>query len=140
MKAERARLLRLQRLERLRAYAMQAAALESAQAESTLAQLEALAMRTSRLAADYTRRSAASDGAALQQVARFASGLLGISASTLLDADRARQLADARRTALNEAERRRAAAQDRAEAQARNLGKAEVQPSGARRALGTGLE
>jgi hypothetical protein len=140
VKAERARLLRLQRLERLRAYAMQAAALESAQAESTLAQLDALASRTNRLAADYARRSGASDGAALQQVARFASGLLGISASTLLDADRARHTADARRTALHEAERRRAAAQDRAEAQARSLGKVEAQPSGARRALGTGLE
>ena len=140
MKPERARLLRLQRLERLRAYAMQAAAVESAQAESTLAQLEALAARTRLLAADYTRRSAAGDGAALQQVARFASGLLGISASTVLDADRARQLAEGRRTALHEAESRRAAAQDRAEAQSRNLGKAEPQPSGARRALGTGLE
>ena len=141
MTAERARLLRLQRLERLRAHAMQTAALESAQAESTLAQLEALAQRTARLAADYTQRGGARDGAALRQVARFAGGLQGISASTLLDAGQARRLADAKRTALAEAERRRAAAQDRAEDQARSLSKDSAEPmGGARRQLGTGLE
>ena len=141
MSPDRARLLRLQRLERLRAYARQTAALESAQAESTLAQLEALAMRTRQLAADYTQRGGMLDGAALQQLTRFAGGLQGISASTAGDTVQARCLADAKLMALAEAERRRAAAQERADGQARSLAKpgAEV-AGGSRRPLGTGLE
>ncbi len=141
MNRDRARLLRLQRLERLRAYARQAAALESAQAESTLAQLEALAMRTRQLAANYTQRSEARDGAALQQLTRFASGLQGISASTSGDAMQARRLADTKLAALAAAERRRAAAQDRADDQARSLARPGEEPAGSsRRPLGTGLE
>lgn len=141
MNPDRARLLRLQRLERLRAYARRAAALESAQAESTLAQLEGLAMRTRQLAADYTRRSEARDGAALQQLTRFAGGLQGLSASTSGDAMQARRLADVKLVALAAAERRRAAAQDHADQQARSIAQSGAEPAdGSRRPPGTGLE
>ncbi len=145
MTAERARLLRFQRLERLRAIARQAAALESAQAESTLAQLEALATRTRSLAADYARRGEAraniADGAALLQLTRFAGGLQGISASTASDAAQARGLADSKRAALAEAERRRAAVEERAERQAQAIRKGgAASASGIRKPLGTGLE
>ena len=141
MNPDRARLLRLQRLERLRAYARQAAALESAQAESTRAQLQALAERSRQLAADYTQRGGVVDGAALQQLTRFASGLQGISASTSGDARQARCLADTKLIALAEAERRRAAAQGRADEQARSLAMPGGElGNGSRRSLGTGLE
>jgi hypothetical protein len=141
MKAERIRLARLQRLERLRGIARQAAASESAQAESALAQLEALAERTRRMAADYAGRGEALDGAALRQIASFASGLQGIAVNTASDAVQARKLADAKLAILAEAERRRSAVEDRVESQARLMAKSELAPaSGSRRALGTGLE
>ena len=54
MTADHRKLLRLQRLERVRAIAKQAAAAEAARAEGTLSQLLALAQRTRGLAADYT--------------------------------------------------------------------------------------
>jgi hypothetical protein len=141
MKAERARLARLNRLERVRAIAKQSAAAEAAQAEGTLAQLEALAERTRRLAAEYAARIEVRDGAALQQLARFAGGLQGIYVNTASDAATARRIADHKQQALGQAERRRAAVEERAERQARVVAKAgEVPALGARRKFGTGLE
>ena len=141
MKAERARLLRLQRLERVRAIAKQAAASEAAQAEGTLAQLVALALRSQQLASDYAARSEARDGAALQHLSRFAGGLQGISENTANDAARARQLADTKLELLAAAERRRAAVETRADKQARSIGMRETPPAiGTRRGFGTGLE
>ncbi len=104
---------RLQRLERLRAIARQTAAIEAAEAEAGRAQLAALADRTGRLAADYARAGDATDGAALVQVARFAGSLQGLCRATRADAKRAQAIADQRMTALAEAERRRAAIEDR---------------------------
>lgn len=141
MKAERARLLRLQRLERVRDITKQAAMAEAARAESTLAQLEALARRTRQLAEGYGERRHAADAAALQQLARFAGGLQGIAASTAGDARRARGLADEKMAELGQAERRRAVVEDRAEAQARRVARAAERPVlGQRKLLGTGLE
>ncbi len=141
MTAERARLLRLQRLERVRAIAKQAAARDSAEAESTLAQLETIAARTRRLAADYAARGESLDGGALQQLARFAGALQGISASTSGDAARARLIADAKLGTLAAAERSRAAVGTRADRQARVVAASVILPVlGGRKALGTGLE
>ncbi len=141
MTPERSRLLRLQRLERIRALAKQAAAREAAQAESTLAQLEALAKRTGQLVSDYGRRSEAQDGAALQQLTRFTRSLQGISQSTARDAAQARGLADGKFAVLAAAERSRAAVEERADAQARVIAKASDEPAtGSRRPVGTGLE
>lgn len=141
MKAERARLLRLQRLERVRAIAKQTAASEAAQAEGTLAQLASLAERSRRLASDYATRTEARDGAALQQLSRFAGGLQGISQNTASDAAQARQLADNKLALLAAAERRRAAVEDRADKQARSIAKGKpAVPAGSRRGFGTGLE
>lgn len=135
------RLKRLQRLEKVRDIAKQAAAAEAARAESTLSQLEALAERTRRLAADYAGRSEARDAAALQQLGRFAGGLQGLVASTGRDAERARQLADVRQQELGQAERRRAAVEDRAERQRQVIAKAAETPVlGSRRGFGTPLE
>jgi hypothetical protein len=141
VKAERARLARLQRLERVRALAKQSAAAEAAQAEGTLAQLEALAERTRALATEYAMRIEVPDGAALQQLRRFAGGLQGIHANTTSDAANARRIADLKQQALGQAERRRAAVEERAERQARLIAKSgEVPVLGARRKSGTGLE
>lgn len=148
MKAERSRLVRLQRLERVRAIARQAAASEAAQAEGALAQLEALAERTRLLAADYAGRNEALDGAALRQLLGFAGSLQGISASTASNAVQARQLADAKLATLAEAERRRAAVETRADQQALRIARGENgiargetrMASGSRRRFGTGLE
>lgn len=141
MTADRRKLLRLQRLERVRDVAKQAAAAEAARAEGTLSQLLALAQRTRGLAADYTVKDSIKDGASLRQVVEFAGGLQNIAARTSGDADTARIVADGKLAALATAERRRAAAEDHAERQARRIAKAAETPSlGTRKALGTGLD
>ena len=141
MKNERARLARLHRLERVRDIAKQTAAAEAAQAEGTLAQLEALAERTRRMAEEYAARIGAQDGAALRQVNSFARGLEGISANTTNDAANARRIADLKMQALSQAERRRAVVEERAERQARIIAKGSEAPVlGARRKTGTDLD
>lgn len=141
MKTQCVRLLRLRRLERIRTIAKQTAAREAAEAESTLAQLEALAHRTQRLAAEYTARTEARDGADLQQLGRFAGGLQGVASSTSSDAAKARSLADAKLAQLGLAERRRAAVEDRAIRQSREAAKQNNLPDlCSRKRLGTSLE
>ena len=141
MKAERAKLARLRRLEAIRAVAKRTAAGEAAKAEGTLAQLKLLAERTRLLAADYARRDEAADGAGLGRNGQFAGALQQLHASTAGDADKARALADARLAELASAERRRAAVEDRADSQARRIATRDEAPALApRRKLGTELE
>lgn len=141
MKAERDRLKRLHRLERVRAIAKQTAMAEAAQAEGTLAQLEGLAERTRKMAAEYAGRTGMQDGAALRQLNNFARGLEGISRTTANDAANARRIADVKLQALSEAERRRAVVEERAQAQARLIAKGSEAPAlGGRKKIGTGLE
>ncbi|WP_324697846.1 hypothetical protein [Novosphingobium sp. RL4] len=141
MQEERKRLLRLRRLERIRAIARQSAAIEAAHAESTLSKLRDLADRTRQMANDYGSRREMADGAALHQVGRFVSGLQAISRSTDGDALRARSIADAKQQLLAEAERRRAAIEERAALQERTIAKGGETPVLAgRKATGTGLE
>ena len=141
MQAERARLKRLQRLEQVRAIAKQLLAVEAAQAEGTLAQLEALALRTSRLALDYAGRRYIGDGLELHQLGQFTAGLQGISAATHSDADQARITADRKHQELAQAERSRAAVEDRAKSQARSIDSRSVLSAiGSRKGFGTGLE
>jgi hypothetical protein len=141
MRAEAARVRRLQRLEKVRAHAKQAAALEAARAEGTFAQLQALAARTEAMTADYRGRTGLRDGLELRQLGQFVAGLSGISSTTRGDARQAQQLADAKQQELALAERRRAAVEDRArlgeQALARRL---QTPVLGSRRAVGTGLE
>lgn len=141
MKAERDRLKRLHRLERVRAIAKQSAMAEAAQAETTLAQFEALAEKTRTMAAEYAARTRSVDGGDLAQVGRFADGLQTISANTFGDAEKARRVADAKMAALNQAERRRAVVEERASQQARVVAKGYETPVlGARKAIGTDLD
>lgn len=141
MQAERKRLARLTRLERVRAIAKQAAATAAAEAEGTLSQLERLAARTGQMVTDYGTRADAADGLALRQLSRFVDGLQGIATSTEADARRARTIADGKQAELAAAERRRAAVEDRIGQQARSIA-AKAQPPvlGTRRGFGTGLE
>lgn len=129
MTADRQKLARLNRLEKLRAIARQTAATEAAQAEGTLAQLRNLSDRTRRLAGDYSARRDASDGAALLHVGRFVGGLQTLTRTTDGDTLRAQAIADAKQRALVEAERRRAAVEDRASAQARVVSARTQQPA-----------
>jgi hypothetical protein len=139
--AEKARLARLKRLEAVRAVAKQTAAAEAAAAEGTLAQLMALAERTGRLAADYAARTAPDDGDALRRLTSFRSGLAGVEQATRADAARAQALAAAKLNELSQAERRRQAAADRAEALRRALAALGATPAaGARKQLGTDLD
>ena len=141
MLAEQRRLRRLQRLEKVRAIAKQAAAQEAALAEGTLAQLQALATRTQSMADDYQTRMGPSDGQTLRQHALFVSGLSGISAVTSRDATQAQGVADRKLDALALAERRRAAVEERAAAGTRALAQRRILAQlDARRAVGTGLE
>lgn len=141
MQADQKRLVRLHRLERVRAIAKQTAATAAAEAEGTLSQLEALAARTGGMANDYAARSDATDGASLHQIGRFAAGLQGITDSTLADAARARTIADSRQTELAAAERRRAAVEERAVREARDIAARRQLPIlGSRKAIGTDLE
>lgn len=139
--ADQKRLARLQRLEKVRAIAKQTAATAAAEAEGTLAQLQALAVRTGDMAADYAGRNDAKDGMSLQQLGRFADGLQGISRSTLADADRAKSIADNRQQELAAAERRRSAVAKRAIQEAKEIAARRQSPVlGSRKAVGTDLE
>jgi hypothetical protein len=121
MKAERDKLKRLQRLEKIRAIAKQTAAGEAARAETTFAQLSLLASRTGALAAEYAARTDATTGAELRQLGKFTAGLQGICATTQADAKRAQAIADRRQQELAAAEKRRSAVEERASDQARQL-------------------
>lgn len=141
MRDEQARLKRLKRLERVRAIARQEAALAAAQAEGTLAQLLGLARRTQAIAEDYRVRRDMNDGLALRQHNGFVSGLAGIQAATSGDVAQARILADRRQEELAFAERRRAAVEERAHNEQRQLDQRRLPLSlGARRQLGTTFE
>ncbi len=141
MKPEAARLKRLLRLERIQALARRSAAEEAARAENGLAQLEALALRTQSILADYRCRPTPDDGYDLQQLGRFVSGLDSITNTTLGDASLARAIADRRQAELALAERRRKAVEDRARDQQRLLDRRDTPAAlGPRRAVGTALE
>ena len=141
MRAEAARIRRLLRLEKVRALAKQTAARDAAQAEGTLTQLEALAARTGAMAGAYRGRTGLGDGLALHQLRSFVSGLGGITAATLSDAVQARAVADHKQQELAQAERRRAAVEDRAKAGTRALAqRSVVPPLHGRRPVGTDLE
>jgi len=141
MNAERARLLRLRRLEKIRDIAKQTAARDAAEAEGTLAQLHALCERTGRLAGEYAARRDAEQGDALRQQLRFVDGLEAIRRNTLDEMRRAEAIADAKLRHLATAERRRAAVDDRAQAQERLIARGREAPAlHGRKPSGTGLE
>lgn len=139
--AERHRLTRLRRLERVRAIAKRQLAGETAQAEDALSQLRALTERTRDLAAEYAARNDAFDGFDLVQTGRFAAGLCRIVNSAGMEANAAQQLADRKLVELAAAERRRAAVEERLHATEKAIGKRPAQASVApRRKIGTDLE
>ncbi|KPF90052.1 hypothetical protein IP81_15895 [Novosphingobium sp. AAP83] len=143
MKAERTRLARLKRLERIRDIARRNALAEAGKAESTLAQLQGLVDRTARLSAEYAARTDMPDAHALQQLRQFVAGLDRITTGTRADAANAKVIADTKAQEAAAAERKRAAVEERAEAQARLIAQkiANAQtPLGKRKATGTGLE
>jgi len=138
---DRTRLLRLRRLEAVRTVARQTAAREAAEAQSTLAKLHALAERTGRLAGEYASRRDAGDGATLRDLGSFAEGLGTLSRNTSEDARRAEAVADAKLHLLGQAERRRAAVEERAVLQEKLIARAgEPTVLGSRKPAGTGLE
>lgn len=139
--AERARLRRLQRLEQVRAIDRDRAARDAATAESTLAQLLALAKRTDALAADYAGRQLPRDAAGLAATMQFHDGLLAIAGTARSETASLRGEADLRQQALAQAERRRAATDERLQTARRALLATQTGPApGNRRALGTALE
>lgn len=141
MRADTARLKRLARLERVRALAKQDALRAAAAAEGHLAQLQALAERTERLAADYRARRDCTTGADLRRLVTFAEGIAAIGSATTRDALAARALADQRQQDLARAERSRAAVEERARAEAARLARQRSHPAlAARKAFGMGLE
>lgn len=143
MKAERARLARLKRLERIRDIARRNALAEAGKAEGTLAQLQGLVDRTVRLSAEYAARTDMPDAHALQQLRQFVAGLDRITTGTRADAANAKVIADTKAQEAAAAERKRAAVEERAEAQARLIAQkiANAQtPLGTRKATGMGLE
>ncbi|WP_260925063.1 hypothetical protein [Novosphingobium sp. 9] len=115
----RAKLARLHRLEKVRAVAKRTAMLEAAAAEGTLGQLRALSERTQAMAQGYASRTDMADGASLVRLGAFVSGLNRLVKSTEHDTQRAQNIADSRMKQLGEAERRRAAVEERAQLQAR---------------------
>lgn len=134
MTADRKKLARLQRLERLRDIARRQALAEAGRAEGTLAQLTALVERTQAMHGHYAARADAGDGHALVHQYRFAEGLGRVALGTRADADRARVAADARNAEAAQAERRRAAVEDRATAHQRGMARKQVaQPVGSSR-------
>lgn len=141
--ADRTKLKRLHRLERLRGIARQTALAEAAKAETTLAQVTHLEARTTALIEAYRRRSDARDGAELQQAQQFVAGLTRIAQSTAQDLVRARAAADTRAAEAAEAERRRAAVDDRIEAARQRIARKAAEnnhPSAPSGPVGTPLE
>jgi hypothetical protein len=116
MSADKAKLKRLRRLERLRAITRQTALGEAAKAETTLAQVINLEARTAALITAYAARRDAIDAGELQRMHQFIGGLTRIADTTAGDLARARNHADARAAEAAEAERRRAAVEDRVSA------------------------
>lgn len=121
MKSEKQRLARLRKLEKVRAIARQNALADAARAEGALSHMTALARRTRLLADDYARRADAANAADLARLLMFASGMQTIIRTAETQADNARNAADLHARAVAEAERRRAAVQDRADQAARDL-------------------
>lgn len=121
MSAEKAKLKRLRRLERLRAIARQTALGEAAKAEAALAQVTALQSRTSALIEAYALRRAATEAADLQLEKQFIAGLTRIAEATAGDLARARTQADTRAAEAAAAERQRAAVADRVSAAAQRI-------------------
>lgn len=147
MSAEKSKLKRLRRLERLRGIARQSALAEAARAEQTLAQVTSLEARTAALIEAYRLRRDAETGEDLRQSRQFVAGLTRIADQAAADLARARSAADARAAEAAEAERRRATVEDRIEAArqriARKVAEAShgAKPPGARGGpLGTPLE
>lgn len=143
MSTDQAKLKRLRRLERLRGIARQTALAEAAKAEGALAQVANLEARTAALIQAYRLRRDAHDGAALAQTQRFVAGLTRIGESTAQDLVRARETADARAAEAAEAERRRAAVDDRIEAARQRIARksaATSHPAKPASPLGTPLE
>lgn len=106
MTADRAKIARLRRIERLRAIEHRLKIGEAAQAEAALAGAGALAERTARLAASYAGRADARDGAALALLHRFAAGLDALHAGARASAITTRERADAARRGAAVAEKR----------------------------------
>lgn len=125
MKSEKQRLARLRKLEKVRAIARQTALAEAALAEGALTHMAALAQRTRLLADHYARRDDAATAADLARSLTFAGGMQTIIRTAETQADNARNAADLRARAVAEAERRRAAVQDRADRAARDLARRE---------------
>jgi hypothetical protein len=141
MRPDPRKLIRLRRLERVRAIARQHAAAEAAAAETALDRIEGLALRTRQLRDACIESGQPADGFALVQRARFLAGLGGIEAATDRDARAARSRADQLQQELARAERRRAAVEERAERTRRELERRRSEaPATARTALGMARE
>jgi len=125
MLADRARLVRLRRIERLRDVEKLELARRSAVAENTLSQLSLLVDRTARLATDYAASSDADDGAALRRQQGFSVGLRSIHRTAIADASFGQSQANALRSELAAAEQRRSSVEERANATADALARAE---------------
>lgn len=135
MKAERQRLGRLQRLEKLRDIARHNALAESGKAETRLASLELLQQRTNTLITGYALRIDAQCGADLVRQRIYLGELQRMVGRNETDVSRARDQADARAAEAAAAERSRAAVEARAQASAEAIARhdrAATQPLGAR--------
>jgi hypothetical protein len=118
---DRARLLRLRRIERMREIEKMELVRRSAQAEGTLAQLMTLAERTARLATEYATRDDADDGAALRRQHGFSAGLHSIHRTATADARSSRSQADGLMQNIAIAEQRRRSVEQRTEQTADEL-------------------
>jgi len=116
MKAERQRLGRLKRLEKLRAIARHNALAQAGRAEARLAQLEHLGERTAALITGYAARTDAACGGDLVSQRVYLGELQRVVGRNDTDIARAREHADALAQQAASAERSRAAVEDRANA------------------------
>ncbi len=141
MTPEQRRIMRLRRLEHIRAIAKRQLAAETAEAEGILAHLNALTERTQELANDYVTRRDSADGYALAQLSGFAAGLCEIVRSSGHDAANAKGHADRKMSELAVAERRRAAVEQRLDREERLMSlREETAASETRKRVGTELE
>lgn len=112
MNPDKARLRRVQVIERMRQAEKQAAAAEAHRAELVRQKLETLCLRTRSLAQVYAIRDRAVDAADLRTASIMGLHLRQLGRSAETQAEQARLTADARLSDLATAERRRARAED----------------------------
>ncbi|MBS7671334.1 hypothetical protein [Croceicoccus gelatinilyticus] len=133
MKADKRKLERLKRIERVRSISKHVAATQAAAAEGTLGQLLSLRDRTRTIAGSYDPQGLCVQGGDLRVLGSFLGGMHRLTQQTEDDIVTARSVADARQADLVSAEKRQSVVTDKIDEVVRGLRKEKAEPAPPRR-------